>query len=105
MHEATVIININRGKNAHSPKVELNFDQLAARCRDLTGEFPEIDRLEITLELSEDEVDASGHATGEGTDVEVDATGEDINKALAALLDKLSRRLQRETAPHSGWVH
>ena len=70
-------------------------EHLAQRCQALTGEFPEVTRVELTLTADGDAHSAHGHATGKETEAATRATAEEIGLAADQVLDKLKAMLRR----------
>ncbi len=95
MGDAVVTVHIRDEHAEEKPGAELR-EKLDARCRELAAEFPEVSRLEVTLEFGKAGIDISGHATGKATDAAVHAQGKDALHALGLLVDKLRHQLRRE---------
>jgi ribosomal subunit interface protein len=88
-----------------NPAVVITFKDLAVnealretlekRCQALTNEFPEVTRVELTLNPDGDDHSAHGHATGKDTEVATRATAAEVGVAADQVLDKLKQKLRR----------
>ena len=77
----------------HDEQVREAIEQ---RCQELSAEFHELKRVEVTLlEDGGTGFSAHGHATGKGEDVGAHATAKQLLPAAEALLDKLERQLRK----------
>ncbi len=65
------------------------------RCDQLGGEFPELARVEITLEEDGNGYVAHGHVTGKGRDVGAQADASELLPAVDRLLDKVEKQLRK----------
>ena len=70
-------------------------ETLEKRCQALTNEFPEVTRVELTLNPDGDDHSAHGHATGKDIEVATRATAAEIGVAADQVLDKLKQKLRR----------
>jgi ribosome-associated translation inhibitor RaiA len=70
-------------------------ESLEQRCHDLTIEFPEVTRVELTLNPDGDDCSAHGRATGKDTEVATRASADEIGVAADQVLDKLKQKLRR----------
>ena len=71
-------------------------ETIAQRSQELSAEFPELTRVEVTLlEDGGAGYSAHGHATGKGEDVGAQASAKQLLPAAEALLDKLERQLRK----------
>ena len=71
-------------------------EMIQQRCQQLSVEFHEVTRVEITLlEDGGTGYSAHGHVTGKGEDVGAHATAKQLLPAAEALLDKLERQLRK----------
>jgi ribosome-associated translation inhibitor RaiA len=70
-------------------------EQVAARLRTLSEEFPEPTRIEVTLAPDGALFSAHAHVTGRATDLAAAAKGAKLGLAADRLLDKLTQALRR----------
>ena len=70
-------------------------EALEERCRTLSSEFNEIDRIEIGLTEDGPGFSAHGHATGKGTDIATHANATELGPAADQVLDRIERQLRR----------
>ncbi len=69
--------------------------RLEARCQAIVEEFPELNRLEVTLAPDGLGHTASAHATGKRTEAASHATGEQAAQVADQVLHKLEHQLRR----------
>jgi len=65
------------------------------RCEQLSEEFPELSRVEITLEETGNSYTVHGHVTGKNRDVGAQADASELLPATDRVLDKLERQLRK----------
>jgi ribosome-associated translation inhibitor RaiA len=65
------------------------------RCRTLSGEFPEVTHLEVTLAQDGAGHSASGHASGKSTRLATHAAANEATHAADQLLDTLRHQLRK----------
>lgn len=70
-------------------------ETLERRCQALTSEFPEVTRVELTLNPDGEDMSAHGRATGKDTEVATRASASEIAVAADQVLDKLKQKLRR----------
>ena len=70
-------------------------DSIERRCDQLTDEFPELDRIELTVSESGSGFSVHGHATGKNTDVATHAEADDARPASDQVLDRIERQLRK----------
>jgi ribosome-associated translation inhibitor RaiA len=70
-------------------------DTLEKRCLALAREFPEVTRVELTLNSDGDDHSAHGRATGKDTEVATRASAGEVAVAADQVLDKLKQKLRR----------
>lgn len=72
-------------------------DHIHARCEQLSSEFPEVTRFELTIRPDAKALECHGHVTGKRTQVAAHANGiEHLRPVADAVLDKLERELRTE---------
>ena len=84
-----VVIHVN---------VEIEDDlreELEKRSRALSGEFPELTHVEITLSPDGDGCHATGHVTGKNTELAGHANASEPHHAVDRLIDTLKQQLRR----------
>jgi ribosomal subunit interface protein len=77
------------------PNSEKVRTSIEARCEQLSAEFEEVTRFEITFAPLGAEVEAHGHATGKSTDVVTQASGKNLRAAGDQVLEKIERQLRK----------
>ncbi len=94
MTEAAAVIHFRdeRIERAQRAQIEAQYQRLGDELR---TEFPELDRLEITLMAHGSDYAASGHATGKSTELATHASAADPQQTLSRLLDKMRQQLRR----------
>ena len=70
-------------------------DSIERQCQLLAKSFPEITRIEISLENSGAGFTVHGHATGKGTDVATQAEASQLEPAVDLVFDKIERQLRK----------
>jgi ribosome-associated translation inhibitor RaiA len=70
-------------------------ESIERRCRQLADEFPEVDRIEISVHEDGAGIQVQGHATGKNTDAATHADASEVVPAVDAVLDKVKRQLRR----------
>ena len=70
-------------------------ETLERRCQALTSEFPELTRVELTLNPDGDDHSVHGRATGKDTEIATRATAVEVGAAADQTLDKLKQKLRR----------
>jgi ribosomal subunit interface protein len=90
---------------ASSPTVVVSFkdidnddrvrEAVEERCAALGAEFPELQRVEITLAEGRVGYEVTGHVTGKNEDVGAQASASELRPAAEALLDKLERQVRK----------
>ena len=82
----------------HFKDLEVDEEIRAAiqrRCDELSGEFREVERFELTLSEEGCRFSAHGHATGKNTDVATRAEAEAPRPASDQVLKRIERQLRR----------
>jgi ribosome-associated translation inhibitor RaiA len=87
---APVVVHFKEVPN--SKKVR---ESIELRCDQISEEFVEVTRFEISLEQDGASIAAHGHVTGKKTDVATQATGKNLRAAADQVLDKVERQLRR----------
>jgi ribosomal subunit interface protein len=77
------------------PNSEKVRSSVEARCEQLSAEFEEVTRFEITFAPLGAEVEAHGHATGKNTHVATQASGKNLRAARDQVLEKIERQLRK----------
>lgn len=65
------------------------------RCEVLSAEFPELSRVEITLEETGNSYSVHAHVTGKNRDVGAQADASELLPATDRVLDKVERQLRK----------
>jgi len=77
------------------PSSEKVREAIESRCDQLTAEFEEVTRFEISLSPHGNDIEAHGHATGKKTNVATQATGKNLRAAADQVLDKIEKQLRK----------
>lgn len=70
-------------------------ESIERRCEHVAAEFPEVDRVEISVHEDGAGFEVQGHATGKNTDSAAHASASEVVPAVDAVLDKLKRHLRK----------
>lgn len=70
-------------------------ESIESRCDQISSEFEEVTRFEISLSPYGNDIEAHGHATGKKTNVATQATGKNLRAAADQVLDKIERQLRK----------
>lgn len=87
---APVVVHFKEVPNSKAVR-----ESIELRCDQLSDEFSEVTRFEISLEPDGTEIAAHGHVTGKKTNVATQATGKNLRAAADQVLDKVERKLRR----------
>jgi ribosomal subunit interface protein len=70
-------------------------ESIERRCEHLAEEFPEVDRVEISVHEDGADFQVHGHATGKNTDTAAHDQANEVVPAVDSVLDKLKRHLRK----------
>ncbi len=90
MSEAVVTIHFKDMRVHQDVKEEVE-----RRCHDLSDEFPELTRMELTLVHTHSGYEASSHALGKHTEAAAHAAASESGPCATKALDKLRLKLRK----------
>ncbi|MFQ5514268.1 MAG: HPF/RaiA family ribosome-associated protein [Myxococcota bacterium] len=76
----------------HSRRVKEEFERLATSLRD---EFPEIQKLEVSLNHSHEDKETHVHVTGKDLELAARAACRELHDSLVEAFDRLRRQLRK----------
>jgi ribosome-associated translation inhibitor RaiA len=76
----------------HSQQIKDEFEKLATGVRE---EFPEIKKLEVSLNRSNDDLETHVHVTGKDLDLASSAKSRELRESLSEAFERLRKQLRK----------